>query len=87
MVSIFKKKEIEEQSYSKEEPLSVLRELEKEEVSLMEEKRDLLALKEKLQIKAEERIEIMRLRIQTLRNEVSEMRHNCEELEKSIALN
>ena len=54
MVSIFKKKTVEEQTDSGEEPLVVLRGLEKEEVSLMEEKRELLGLKEKLQIKAEE---------------------------------
>jgi hypothetical protein len=59
--------------------------LEKKEVSLMEEKRELLALKEKLQIKAEEKIEIMNLRMQTLKNEISELRHQCEELENSVS--
>jgi len=86
MVSIFKKKEIEEQSDGGEEPLLVLRGLEKEEISLMEEKRELLALKEKLQLKAEEKIEIMKRRIQTLKNEISELRHQCEELENSVSL-
>jgi len=85
MVSIFKKKAVEEQSDSLEEPLVVLRGLEKEEVSLMEEKRELLALKEKLQIKAEEKIEIMKRRMQTLKNETSELRHQCEELENSVS--
>jgi len=86
MVSIFKKKAVEEQSDSGEEPLVVLRGLEKQEVSLMEEKRELLVLKEKLQLKAEEKIEIMKRRIQTLKNEISELRHQCEELENSVAL-
>jgi len=85
MVSIFKKKAVEEQRDSGEEPLMVLRGLEKEEVSLMEEKRELLALKEKLQIKAEEKIEIMNRRMQTLKNEISELRHQCEELENSVS--
>jgi len=85
MVSIFKKRTVEEQSDSGEEPLVVLRGLEKEEVSLMEEKRELLALKEKLQIKAEEKIEIMKRRMQTLKNEISELRHRCEELENSVS--
>jgi len=85
VVSIFKKKEI-EQGSGEEEPLSVLRGLEKEEISLMEEKGQLLALKEKLQLKVEEKIEIMRLRIQTLKNEISELRHQCEELESSVSL-
>lgn len=58
MVSIFKKRTVEEQRDSREEPLAILRRLEKEEVSLMEEKRELLALKEKLQIKADERLKL-----------------------------
>jgi len=85
MVSIFKKKAVEEQGETGQEPLMVLRELEKEEVSLMEEKRELLALKEKLQLKAEEKIEIMKRRLQTLKNEMSELRHQCEELENSVS--
>jgi len=86
MVSIFKKKEIEEQSSNGKDPLLILRELEKEEISLMEEKGQLLALKEKLQLKAEEKIEIMKLRVQTLRNEISELRGQCEELQNSVSL-
>jgi hypothetical protein len=85
MVSIFKKRTVEEQRDSREEPLAILRRLEKEEVSLMEEKRELLALKEKLQIKADEKIEIMNRRMQTLKNEISELRRQCEELENSVS--
>ena len=85
MVSIFKKKTIEEQSNNGEEPLVVLRGLENEEISLMEEKRGLLALKEKLQFKVEEKTEIMKRSIQTLRNELLELRHQCEELENSVS--
>jgi hypothetical protein len=85
MVSIFRKKEASEQCVSIEEPLVTLRELEKEEISLMEEKRELLALKEKLQLKANERIEIMRLKTQTLKSEISELRRQCEELEKFVS--
>jgi predicted RNase H-like nuclease (RuvC/YqgF family) len=85
MVSIFRKKEASEPCLSVEEPLVILRELEKEEVSLMEEKRELLALKEKLQLKANEKIEIMKLRTQTLKNEISELRRQCEELEKFVS--
>ena len=85
MVSIFRKKEADEQCVSMEGPLVTLRELEKEEVSLMQEKRELLALKEKLQLKAKEKIEIMKLRTQTLKSEISELRHQCEELEKFMS--
>jgi hypothetical protein len=85
VVSIFKKKEIEAQSDDWEEPLVVLRALENEEISLMEEKRELLTLKEKLQLKVEEKIETMKLSIQTLKNELSELRYQCEELENSVS--
>jgi len=85
VVSIFKKKEIEAQSDDWEEPLVVLRALEKEEISLMEEKRELLTLKEKLQLKVEEKIETMKLSIQTLKNELSELKYQCEELENSVS--
>ena len=85
MVSIFRKKEANEPCLSIEEPLVILRELEKEEVSLIEEKRELLALKEKLQLKANEKIEIMRLRTQTLKSDISELRRQCEELEKIVS--
>jgi len=85
MVSIFRKKEANEPCLSIEEPLVILRELEKEEVSLIEEKRELLALKEKLQLKANEKIEIMRLRTQTLKSDISELRRQCEELEKFVS--
>ena len=85
MVSIFKKRTVEEQRDSREEPLAILRRLEKEEVSLMEEKRELLALKEKLQIKTDEKIEIMNHRMQTLKNEISELRHQSEEIENSVS--
>ncbi len=86
MINIFKKKEITEQCSELGEPLLVLRELEKQEISLMEEKQELLALKEKLQLKAEEKIEIMKRRIQTLTNEISELRNQCNELENSVSL-
>jgi predicted DNA-binding protein (UPF0251 family) len=85
MVSIFRKKEANEPCLSVEEPLVILRALEKEEVSLMEEKRELLALKDKLQLKANEKIEIMRLRTQTLKSDISELRRQCEELEKIVS--
>lgn len=84
MVSIFKKKTVEEQSNDGSEPLGVLRGLEKEEISLMEDKRELISLKEKLQQKATEKIEIMKRRIQTLKHEISELRHQCAELENSV---
>jgi hypothetical protein len=86
MVSIFRKKEIEEQCNEEDESLLVLQELEKEEFSLMEEKKELLTLKEKLQLKAQETIEMMKHRIQTLENEISELRHQCEELERYVSI-
>jgi len=86
MVSIFKRKEIEEQCNGEDESLLIIEELEKEEFSLMEEKKELLALKEKLQLKAQETIEMMKHRIQTLRDEISELQRQCEELERYVSL-
>jgi len=85
MGGLFRRKEIQEQVSDEEDSLSVLRGLENEEISLMEEKRELLALKEKLQLKAKEKIEIMKSRIQALKNEILELRHQCEELENSVS--
>jgi len=87
MVSIFRRKEIEEQCNEEDESLLILEELEKEEFSLMEEKRELLALKEKLRLKAQETIEMMKHRIQTLRDEISELQRQCEELERYVSIN
>jgi len=87
MVSIFRRKEIEEQCNEEDESLLILEELEKEEFSLMEEKKELLALKEKLRLKAQETIEMMKHRIQTLRDEISELQRQCEELERYVSIN
>jgi predicted RNase H-like nuclease (RuvC/YqgF family) len=85
-MSISKKEEIEEQGNVKEQmnteedPLSVLQTLKNEENSLMEKKRDLLAQKEKQELKIREEIETTTQRIKTLKNEISELQRQCEKL-------
>jgi hypothetical protein len=44
-----------------------------------------MAWAEKRQIKADEKIEIMTHRMQTLKNEISEVRHQCEEIQNSVS--
>jgi hypothetical protein len=85
MVNIFKRNDEEQYDEQDEESLLVLQDLEKEEFSLMEEKRELLALKEKLQLKAQEAIEMMKHRIQTLKDEISELKQQCEQLESYVS--
>lgn len=86
IMSISKKEEIEEQGNVKEQmnteedPLSVLQTLKNEENSLMEKKRDLLAQKEKQELKIREEIETTTQRIKTLKNEISELQRQCEKL-------
>lgn len=60
--------------------LLVLQELEREEGSLLEKKQELLNLEEKLQLKIKEEIDARKCKIEALKNEVSELRRQCEEL-------
>lgn len=75
----------EEQSNGEEDLLMVLRELKKEETSQIEEKRELFALKERLQVRTKEEIENIKHGIQTLKNENAELRLQCEEIEKHLS--
>lgn len=66
-------------------PRVVLEKLMKEETSLKQEKRELTALKKELWPKAMERCEITIERIQKLKNEVSALRQQCEELRRYVS--
>jgi hypothetical protein len=59
---------------------SLLRGLEEEERSLTEEKRDLLALKERLELEAREKIEAGKRSVDTLKSEVAELKRQIEQL-------
>ncbi len=80
-----KKVNVEEQSNREEESSLALQELKKEEASLTEEKRDLLASKERLRAKINEEIENAKHRIEALRSEISELQHQCEEIKNSLS--
>jgi hypothetical protein len=69
---------------AKEEKITVLQKLVSEETNLMEEKKNLVLLKEKLQLKLEEEIEIKKENIQKLKGEIANLKVTCESLSKSI---
>ena len=77
MINVLKEKAIDEPSNEEENPLPVFEELKKEELSLIKVKRDLLAFCEKLQGTIEDEIEGTRLRIQTLKHEISDLKQTC----------
>jgi hypothetical protein len=77
MINVLKKQVIAEPSNEEENPFPVFEELRKEELSLIKVKRDLLAFREKLQGTIEEEIEGTRLRIQTLKHEISDLKQTC----------
>ena len=64
---------------------SVVKSLMDEEASLTEQRDRLLSLKEQLQLKAKEKIEGVTGNIQKLKNQVSELRLQCEQLKDFIS--
>ena len=90
MLDIFKKdaeeqKNPEKQSEIREENvLSMLKALEEEESSLMQEKSQLVDMEEMLRLKAREEIEAKKRRIDELKSEIPELKHRCEDLAKLL---
>ena len=90
MLDIFRKdaeeqKNPEKQSEIREENvLSMLKALEEEESSLMQEKSQLADTEEMLQLKAREEIEAKKRRIDELKSEIPELKHRCEDLAKLL---
>jgi len=86
MFKIFKKKEYEENGETEEKgqfpPAS--QELEGEEDSLLNEQQELLDMKQKLNLRIAEEADVRKRRIETLKNENSELRRQCEELTNSL---
>jgi len=78
-----KKDETEEQG--KDATSSVVKSLMDEEVCLTEQRDRLLTLKEQLQLKAKEKIETVTSNIRQLKNQVSELRLQCEQLKEFIS--
>ena len=67
-----------------EEPAVVLQELINEEANLMEEKKSLISLREKLLSKIQEEIDNKKNNIQTLTAEIKDLKFSCEELSKTF---
>ena len=90
MLDIFKKdaeqqKNPEPQSEIREENvLSMLKALEEEESSLIQEKSQLTDMEEMLRLKAREEIEAKKRRIDELKNEIPELKQRCEDLAKML---
>jgi hypothetical protein len=67
-----------------EEPVVVLQNLLSEEAKLMEEKKNLDSLREKLLSKIQEEIGTKKSNIRKLRSEIKDLKFSCEELTKSF---
>jgi chromosome segregation ATPase len=80
---------LEEEAVSKqdnfqEEPFALLQKLASEEAKLMEEKKNLDSLREKLQSKIQDEINNKRKNIQKLKSEIKDLKFSCEELTKTF---
>jgi len=90
MLDIFKKDAEEQKNpehpseIREENVLSVLKALEEEESSLMQEKSQLVDMEEMLRLKAREEIEAKKRRIDELKNEIPELKHRCDDLAKML---
>jgi hypothetical protein len=90
MVKVFhnreeQKERIEEkQSEIKEQSIPLLKKLKKEEAALVEEKKNLVSLQNKLRYKTREEIKNSKNNIETLKQEILELKTQCEELQKSL---
>lgn len=78
------KEAVPKQDDFEEEKTTILQKLASEEANLMEEKKNLVSLREKLQSKLQEEIEIKKKNIQKLRTEIADLKFSCERLSKSI---
>jgi chromosome segregation ATPase len=66
------------------EPVAVLQKLLSEEARLMEEKKNLDSLREKLLSKIQEEIDNRKSNIRKLKSEIKDLKFSCEKLTKSI---
>ena len=73
-----------EEETVEEEPTEVLQKLMDNEANLIEEKQNLVSLKEKLRIKVQKEIEDKKSNIQKLRDEIMDLKFSCEELTKAL---
>ena len=78
------KETVSKKDNSEEERTTILQKLAGEEANLMEEKKNLVSLREKLQSKLQEEVEIKKKNIQKLRAEIADLKFSCERLSKSM---
>jgi predicted RNase H-like nuclease (RuvC/YqgF family) len=69
---------------TKDDSLSMLEELEKEEQTLLEEKAQLINTELSLRQKIKEEIEAKKRRIEDLKHEIPELRQSCDALAKAL---
>ena len=73
-----------EQEKLEEKSTEFLQKLSSEEANLIEERQNLISLREKLQSKVLEKIERKKNNIQKIRDEIKELKFSCEELTKTL---
>ncbi len=72
------------QDDGEDETALVLKKLGSEEASLREQKENLSSLKEQLQLRVKEEIELRKSSIQKLKTEITDLKGECEKLSKSL---
>ncbi|HDQ05921.1 MAG TPA: hypothetical protein ENN36_04260 [Candidatus Bathyarchaeota archaeon] len=82
--AVVEEKALSKQDNIQEEPVQVLQKLMSEETNLMEEKKNLASLREKLLSKIQEEIDAKTNNIQKLKSEIKDLKFSCEELTKSF---
>ena len=83
-MDILQKETVSKQDNAKEEKTTLLLKLANEEANLMEEKKNLMSVREKLKLKLQEEIEIKKKNVRKLRDEIADLKVSCERLSKSI---
>ena len=83
-MAILQKETVSKTDKVEEEQTTILQKLASEEANLMEEKKNLVSLREKLQLKLQEEIENKKKNIQKLRADIADLKFSCEKLTKSI---
>ena len=81
---VLEEEAVPKQDNFEEEPFAVLQKLASEESKLMEEKKNLDSLKQKLQSKIQDEIDNKRKNIQKLKSEIKDLKFSCEELTKTF---
>ena len=82
--AILEKETDSKQENVKEEPTEVLQKLMNNEANLIEEKQNLVSLKERLRSKVQKEIGDKKNNIQKLRDEIMDLKFSCEELTKAL---